>query len=150
MGRPTKCTTSLIARVEQRILNGARDEVAAGAEGIDRATHFRWMKRGAEGEEPFGDYCDAVAHARDVWEANVVAELSTSMRSSEHGDTPIGSDRMFLLKTLRKEAYSADYKAKVMDDCYSEIFDRVRAKKSEEFYRELLGCLFEEGGAEPA
>lgn len=80
-GRPPKLTPDLQARIVQRIVTGNYPEVAAGAEGVPRATFYEWMQRGL-GNHPerkrtasLAAFAEAVMQAIDSAEALVVARL---------------------------------------------------------------------------
>jgi transposase-like protein len=50
IGRPSKLTPELTDRIVERVLKGIEPDTAAQAEGIDRATYYRWIKAGREDE----------------------------------------------------------------------------------------------------
>ena len=85
MSRPKGTTKlELEPELQTRILTyiraGAYLETAAAAAGINRTTLHRWLKRGAEGEQPFADFSDAVektlaeAEIRDLARIDKAAE----------------------------------------------------------------------------
>ena len=85
MSRPKGTTKlELEPELQTRILTyiraGACLETAAAAAGINRTTLHRWLKRGAEGEQPFADFSDAVektlaeAEIRDLARIDKAAE----------------------------------------------------------------------------
>lgn len=68
MARPKGTTrleldSELSARIITYIKAGSYVETAAAAAGVDRSTLHRWLKRGAEGAEPFANFADAVEAA---------------------------------------------------------------------------------------
>ncbi len=80
-GRPPKLTPELQQRIVQRIVTGNYPEVAAGAEGVSRATFYEWMQRGL-GTHPdrrstkaLVAFADAVMGAVDKAEAYIVGQL---------------------------------------------------------------------------
>jgi hypothetical protein len=77
MGRPTKLTPELQRRIVKAVRCGNYGETAAASEGVDRATYYRWMERGAAGEDPFRDFCDAVTRARAIAERRMVNVVRT-------------------------------------------------------------------------
>lgn len=68
MARPQGTTKlehdpKLAARIVRYVQAGSYLETAAAAAGVNRSTLHRWLKRGAEGEEPFAAFSDAVEGA---------------------------------------------------------------------------------------
>lgn len=68
MARPNGTTRleldpELAQRIVTYIKAGSYIETAAAAAGVNKSTLHRWLKRGAEGEEPFAEFSDAVEAA---------------------------------------------------------------------------------------
>jgi 1,6-anhydro-N-acetylmuramate kinase len=72
MGRKTKLSSELQAKICGYIRAGAYDWVAAQACGIDPATFRRWMHAGGQGSPLYAEFCAEVMRAKT--EARVVAE----------------------------------------------------------------------------
>jgi hypothetical protein len=53
----------LASRIVTYIKAGSYVETAAAAAGVNKSTLHRWLKRGAEGEQPFASFGDSVAAA---------------------------------------------------------------------------------------
>lgn len=88
MGRPTKLTPELQAAIVEAVEQGNYPEVAAMAQGMDRATFYRWMQRGesnAEDDRPFRDFRDAVTHARAVAEHYALQVVRTGFAHDDKG-----------------------------------------------------------------
>jgi len=64
MGRPIKLTPDLQARIVAFLGAGAYVETAAAAAGVSKQTLYNWLSRGADGEEPFEAFLDAVEKAQ--------------------------------------------------------------------------------------
>jgi hypothetical protein len=65
-GQPTKITRAIIDTIAKEIESGAPSEVAAGANGICRATYFNWLQWGREGKGPiYREFLDAIERAED-------------------------------------------------------------------------------------
>lgn len=64
IGRPTKLTPALQARIVKLVREGNYPETAAQSEGVHRDTYYSWMERGRKRERPFADFSDAVTRAR--------------------------------------------------------------------------------------
>ena len=64
IGRPTKLTPALQARIVKLVREGNYPETAAQSEGVHRDTYYSWMERGREREQPFADFPDAMTRAR--------------------------------------------------------------------------------------
>lgn len=86
MARP-KGTTKLEldpeirARIITFIRAGSYVETAAAAAGVDRATLHRWLKRGAEGEEPFAGFGNQVESALAEAELRDLARIDRAAES---------------------------------------------------------------------
>ncbi len=74
MGRPTKLTLEVHAKVVAAIADGAYDWVAAAAAGIDDSTFRRWMQQGEWGREPYRAFRTEVRRARA--QARIGAEIA--------------------------------------------------------------------------
>lgn len=63
---PTKFSEEKARKVIQYLKTGCHVETAAAAVGVSRETLYYWMRRGAEGREPYKDFSEAVdiAYAR--------------------------------------------------------------------------------------
>lgn len=72
IGRPTKLTQRLEARILKVVVEGNYAETAAAAAGIDTTTFFRWLARGRAGEEPYAAFASKIARARAEAEAKLV------------------------------------------------------------------------------
>ena len=81
MGRPTKFTPELQTRIVAFLGAGAYIETAASAAGVSKQTLYTWLRQGAEGEEPFTQFLDAVERAQG--EADI-RDLKT-IREAAHG-----------------------------------------------------------------
>lgn len=64
MGRPTKLTPDLQARIVAFLGAGAYMETAAAAAGVSKQTLYTWLHRGAEGDRPYKAFLDAVEKAQ--------------------------------------------------------------------------------------
>lgn len=81
LARPTKLTPELQAAIIADVEGGASPEVAAQAAGIDRATFYRWMARGAEDEQAYVGFRDGLLKAGAMAEVAAVKYA----RSGESG-----------------------------------------------------------------
>ena len=149
MGQPTKCTPERIEAICAKIRKGVRDEVAAQCQGVSPAAHYNWMNWGADGREPYVEYMESVARARAEWEAEKVEELNATVTYSKDG-TPaaVGRDRQWLLRHLRKEAYSEDFRIEVMDNAHEQIIGRLRQALDSETFAKVLRVLAAEDSEE--
>ena len=150
MGQPTKCTEAMTLAICEHIKCGVRDEVAAQCEGICADSHYEWMRRGATGEEPYSEYSESVTRARALWEAEKVRELNSTMVYDKNGEplAAVGRDRQWLMRHLRKEAYSDEFKIEVMDNANEQIISRLRAALDSEAFAKVLQVLVAEDSDE--
>jgi hypothetical protein len=75
LGKPNKLTPELTEKIVARVLRGIEPDTAAQAEGIDRATYYRWIKAGREdetGESPCAVFATTVARACAEAESSLV------------------------------------------------------------------------------
>ena len=80
MGRPIKLTSDLQARIVAFLGAGAYVETAASAAGVSKQTLYNWLKRGADGEEPFDGFLDAVERAQgeaDIRDLKTIRDAAT-------------------------------------------------------------------------
>lgn len=77
-GRSTKCTPENIEKLVRIVAGGAHREPAAAFIGVDRATLFRWLKKGAEGLEPYVSFRNAMAAAESQAELTMTKVLVES------------------------------------------------------------------------
>jgi DNA invertase Pin-like site-specific DNA recombinase len=74
MGRKTKCTDEIIQAIAQRIRDGMYPRLACAAEGMHRATYYRWIERGEVEEEGlFREFRNTIKKAEALAEADVIA-----------------------------------------------------------------------------
>lgn len=63
MARPTDLTPDVHAKIVEVVRQGNFRETAAAAAGIDARTMRRWLYRGAQGEQPYRDFSEALDQA---------------------------------------------------------------------------------------
>lgn len=63
MGRPTKLTPEVQQTIVTFMGAGAYIETAAAAARISKVTLYEWLRRGADDEEPFAEFLNAVEKA---------------------------------------------------------------------------------------
>ena len=83
MGRPTKLTPEVQDKIVNALRGGNYQETAAQFAGIDEATFYRWMERGASEDE--GIYCEfrkAVERAKSQAE---VRDLALIDKAAQNG-----------------------------------------------------------------
>ena len=77
MGRPSKLDDLVAKRIVDLTAKGLpRNTVAKGA-GIDDATLYRWLQRGADGEPGYREFCDRVRAAERKGEERLVEIMET-------------------------------------------------------------------------
>ncbi len=76
VGRPTKLTPEVQARIVEAIEAGNYIEVAAAAAGISKFTFYGWIQRGTdEPDSIYSNFANAVEKARATAEARSVARI---------------------------------------------------------------------------
>lgn len=63
-GRPSLLTDEVQERIVAIVKGGSLIETAAAVAGVSRSAVYRWLERGADGEEPYAAFADAVAQAK--------------------------------------------------------------------------------------
>lgn len=84
-GRPTLLTPELQAAIVADVELGNYAETAAAAHGIDRATFYRWMQRGKDGEPLYRDFCDAITRARGHAEKHALKTVRDAFSDPKTG-----------------------------------------------------------------
>lgn len=74
-GRPTSLTPDVHRRIVAALRLGLSRSAAAAVGGVGARTMVNWLKRGEKGEEPFGEFFDAVEVAEGQAQAKVTANL---------------------------------------------------------------------------
>ena len=78
MGRPTKLTPEVQARIVKAIAAGNYPEIAAESEGVGKTAYYGWMERGRKGESPYAEFAEAVTRARARAERKMVRIVRTA------------------------------------------------------------------------
>ena len=76
MGRKTKLTVEMQERMIASVRKGNYIHTVCAAAGIDERTYFRWKERGATGEEPYSQFCQALTSAAHEAVENIVAGIN--------------------------------------------------------------------------
>ena len=146
MARPTKLTPSLQAAIVRDLGHGVPVETAAENNGIDVATLYRWLDRGAAGEPPYAAFRDAVTRAR----ARVEIDLVKTVRKGDGMGVGFGKARAatFMLERTRPHRYGQRIAMKV-EDAVSQVLEVVRGICTPEDFSRVLDrveALDREGG----
>lgn len=80
VGRPSKLTADTERTITAALAEGATAKDAAELAGVDEATLYRWLARGAAGERRFAVFAQRVEAAR---EARVEAQRAEMRRATE-------------------------------------------------------------------
>jgi hypothetical protein len=145
-GRPTKLTDEVAEQICEVLASGAYLETAAEAVGIDPGTVWRWLDRGAKGEEPFSAFRESVVRARAKAELDMLA----TVRAGDGKGTSFGPARgaAFLLERTRPQRYAQRVNVKV-EEAVTRVLEVARGIcPPEDFTRILEGLerLDSEGG----
>jgi hypothetical protein len=82
MGRPTKLTPELQEELLKALRGGAYVEDACGYVGIHKDTFYEWMRRGADGDDLYSEFSDAVEKARATAVVRNIALLQKAAEDS--------------------------------------------------------------------
>lgn len=80
MGRRHKLTPVVQQTIVQALNVGATHEQACGFAGIDHATFYRWLEKGADGRQPYSEFCEAVKKAEHQASVGWLAQIETAAR----------------------------------------------------------------------
>jgi transposase len=113
MGRKTLLTDELSGEICDLLEQGNYLETAAQAAGVSIKTVYHWMKRGADGEAPYGAFLDAVTRAR----AKAETDLVQTVRTGDGVGTSFGPAKAaaHLLAVTRPQRFATRINVKVRD-----------------------------------
>lgn len=137
-GRPTKLTPEVTEAIVDSIKEGAYLETATEAAGIGLSTMYLWLDRGADGEEPYAAFLEAVTRAR----AEAEIDLLRAVRKGDAKGTGFGEAKAaaFLLERTRPNRYAQRVNVKV-EEAVTKVLEGVRRICSpEDFARVLAWC----------
>ena len=98
MGRPTKLTPGVQARIVQALEAGHYVEVAAQLAGIDKDTYYEWLKQGEKGKAPYAAFSDAVKAASAKAEEDALATAKAGATGTESNPGPHWTSAMTFLE----------------------------------------------------
>jgi hypothetical protein len=149
-GRPTKLTPALQERIVKLVREGNYPETAAQSEGVDRATYYRWMDKGAQdGPEAstYRDFRDAVTRARATAQRKMLAHVAKAAPKDPE------NARWYLERTA-PDLFGRRDKL-VVENLVSQELERALAKLEQrlpqEIYERVLAALTDDeaGGRAP-
>lgn len=149
-GKPTKLNPELQAKIIARVQRGADPDTAAQAEGIDRATYYRWMKQGREDvdsgkETPVAAFAMSVARACAERECGLVERwLEGDGQGLGFGPAKAASE--FLRLTQRR--YGERVRIQVADELEELLSIVERICRPEDFARVLEAVAARDRGEE--
>lgn len=104
IGRPSKCTPTLMAAIASRIRKGMGREAAARQAGIGVATFHEWMARGRAGDRPYAEFVRRIEGASDELQGEVSDALTDALRDVDRPDLR-ARVAMWLAERLWPETY---------------------------------------------
>ena len=104
IGRPTKCTPTVIAGVAARVRAGMGREAACRKMGVAPATMREWTARGLAGEKPYADFVRGIEGASDELQEEVTTALTDALRDVDKADLRTRT-AMWLAERLWPETY---------------------------------------------
>lgn len=78
MGRPSKLDKKVTDKIVSYLRAGSYIETAAAASGITKQTLHSWLRRGADGEEPYAAFCEEVETAQAEGEVRCLALIASA------------------------------------------------------------------------
>jgi transposase-like protein len=147
IGRPTKLTPELQEAICEHLRSGNLLQVAAQAEGIDRATLWRWRKRGEAGEAPFDVFCNAVERAMAEAECEMVERLKRLGTESGKSSSAMVRATSWILERTRRERYGPSVTLKV-EEAKEKLLDVAERVLASADFAALLHELANDSTAE--
>jgi hypothetical protein len=142
----TKLTSELQAKIIKRIERGIEPDTAAQAEGIDRATYYRWIQRGRQEEgTAFAAVATEVARACAESES-VLVERWLGGDEQGVGFGPAKAAAEFLRLTKRR--YGEKVRIQVADELEELLTIVERICRPEDFARVLEAIAARDRGEE--
>lgn len=83
-GRHTLCTPERTAIICEALEGGAYLATAAALAGLHPDTVYKWLKRGAEGEEPYATFASAVESAQATGEKRLLDLIRAAAAEPKH------------------------------------------------------------------
>lgn len=145
-GRSTALTADLQAKIVKRVVGGVDPDVAAQAEGIDRATYYRWIQRGRlEEDSVYSAFATAVARACAESESILVGRwLGGDEQGLGFGPAKAAAE--FLRLTKRR--YGEKVRIQVADELEELLTIVERICRPEDFARVLEAVAARDRGEE--
>jgi len=84
VGRPSKLTPEVKARLVEAFQKGAYDDDACRYAGIHPSTFYRWIERGTV--EPKGEYCEFREAVETAQAEGIIIDLSAIVSAVKSGD----------------------------------------------------------------
>lgn len=139
MARVIEISDEVISSIRDHILKGAPVHMAAGASGVSRSTHYRWMAEGEiEGEGPKWEYWDSVTRARDEYAVNTMKELHDSF--DKEGNA-VGGDRKWALERNFPSEFGKSVELKVRGDVIREVINWLREELDPGTFAQVAAVL---------
>lgn len=146
IGRPTKLTPALQARIVKLVREGNYPETAAQSEGVHRDTYYSWMERGRKGEKPFAEFSDAVTRARATAQRKMLAHVAKAAPKDPE------NARWYLERTA-PDLYGRRDKL-VVENLVSQELDtflaRLEQRLPTEIYERVLAALTDDAAGDGA
>lgn len=105
MGRPSKLTGKVQKQIVKLLEMGVTIADTCAAVGIVDSTYYDWVKRGAEGDEAFSEFSDAVSRAHNAAKLKAIETLRTAMAPYSQTST-----KTFTETRTRKDGTTYEYK----------------------------------------
>lgn len=131
-GRPSKIDPKVERDIVRLVEEGNFPDVAAQAAGIDRATFYRWMKRGREGDPAYAGFATEIARA----EAFAQTELVKVVRRGDEQGKSFGRARARL--ELLQRRFGRRWSQKIQHELSDQRDFEIAA--AVETVRELFGA----------
>jgi hypothetical protein len=144
-GRPTKFNPGLAEQIIQYIRAGAYIETAAVAAGIDKATFYAWLKKGASDDSgPYFDFALAVHQAMAMSEVRDVLLIGEAAKESWQA-AAWRLERKFPDRWGQTRRVEVEVKKEL-----EAFYDTLERKLPPELYEQVLAALDDEDAGEGA
>jgi transposase len=127
IGRPTKLTPEVQARILEALEAGSSQEGAANYAGINPDTFYTWMRRGSQGESQFSEFFDAVKRATGALEIELSSIVRGAAKSGNWQAAMTMMERKWPERWARREAPAPAPQANGAEADHKSQLERAKA-----------------------
>jgi len=142
LGRPTKCTPEIAAKIASLVESGVPGKTAAGSVGLAKSSFSLWMAKGRAGDPDYSDFSDLIERARCRVQVKVIRLLFGKGAKAK----PFEFAKWFLSVRARDEW--ADKPPPSVAEVTDDLFARLSKKFDAETVAAIVDAIADDGGEE--